>query len=293
LIAAARGSRLSRAQVGIVGEYLRRATGGALSLRLLAVKTRGDMVRDRPISEIGSRGVFSGEVNRAVLRGEADIGVHSLKDLPSRLPGELEIVMVPPRGPPGDSLVPRRGLPAVPPEHLPRGALVAAGSARRRNMIASSAGPVRFTYIRGNLDTRLHRLDEGRADYLVAAEAGLRRLGLQRERYVLPVDRYVPSPGQGIIAVVAPRGGEAHRILSGLTHKPTHLEMIAERAFLEAAGGGCGQPIGGLARWGEGVLVFYAAYYDEDRAYVVRLEGRDPERLGSRAAEVLRRESPL
>lgn len=292
-MAAARGSRLSRVQVGIVREYLERVAPGAFEIVLRTVRTRGDIVRDRPISEIGSRGVFAGEVNAAVLRGEADIAVHSLKDLPSRLPEGLRVVMVPPRGPPGDSLVPRRGLPAVPPDRLPQGSLVAAGSRRRRNMIALASPGARFTFIRGNLDTRLARLDEGRADYLVAAEAGLARLGVARPRTVLPPERYVPSPGQGIIAVVAPDDSSAARRLERLTHKPTHAEMTAERAFLEAVGGGCGQPIGGLARWRGGQLVFYAAYYGEDRAITVRLEGRDPERLGTRAAEVLRRESPL
>lgn len=291
LRAAARGSKLSRRQVEIFVDYAKSLLPG-LEVELVVVRTRGDIVRDRPISSVGGKGVFSKEVNNAVLRGDADIGVHSLKDLPSEIPEDLEIVMVPPRGPANDSLVPRRGLPALPPERLPAGSLVAAGSARRQGMLRHANPGLRFTFIRGNLDTRLARLDEGRADYLVVAEAGLARLGISRDRVVLPLERFVPSPGQGIIAVVARRGSEAARLLARITHVPTHREMLAERAFLREAGGGCGMPIGGVARSVDGEILFTAAYYG-DAPVIVRTRGRDPEQVGARAAEVLRSEAPL
>ena len=287
LVVAARGSRLSLEQVRIAMEWLSRRIPG-LSYSVLEVTTSGDVQRDKPIYLTGLRGAFEREVDKAVLDGRADVAVHSMKDLPSKLPSGLEIVAVPPRGSRREALVPRRGLEPLSPERLPRGSRVAAGSARRRAMILHANPGVEATWIRGNLDTRLRRLDEGRADYLVAAEAGLERLGVSRPWASLPVIPYTPPPGQGLIAVVAPSESSVARLLRGASEPSAWREAVAERVYLERLGGACGRPLGGVALDSGGELVFtVAAYHPEGRrALWARVRARDPGEAGEEAASI-------
>ncbi|MEB3851395.1 MAG: hydroxymethylbilane synthase [Desulfurococcales archaeon] len=287
---AARGSRLSLEQVRIAMEWVRRSVPG-LAYEVIRVTTRGDADRSKPIYLTGIRGAFEREVDQAVLSGDADVAVHSMKDLPSRLPNGLEIVTVPPRGSPYEALVPRGGAPTLNPEHLPPGARVAAGSARRRAMMLAANPSVELTWIRGNLDTRLRRLDEGRADYLVAAEAGLERLGVRRPwRRLAPVP-YTPAPGQGLIAVVAPSESSVARLLRGTRHPAAWAEAVAERVFLEGLGGACGRPVGALARLeGAGrVRVLVGVFHPEGRgALWGETRSRDPAEAGEAAASLAR-----
>lgn len=286
---AARPSRLSLRQVEIIMEYISSRMGG-VSYEVVKTQTRGDRERDKPLHEIGGKGLFEREVDKLVLEGRADASIHSLKDLPSQLPNGLTVVAVSPRGPREDSLIPRRGRPAVAPEKLPSGTVVAAGSPRRKYELLHVNPRVETTWIRGNIDTRLRRLDEGRADYLITAEAGLVRLGIGRERVVLPVKPFTPAPGQGIIALVAPSESSIARLLSKATHKPTHMEMLAERAFLEALQAGCAKPVGGVSFYKDGRLRFIAASFSGDgRAEWITVEGRDPLEVGARAAEEVKR----
>ena len=285
---AARPSRLSLIQVEIAMAYIRRRLG-QVEYELVPVESLGDRVRDRPLHELGATGVFESNVDGLVLEGRADVAVHSLKDLPSRLPNGLAIASVPPRGPPEDSLVPARGKPPRAPEELPPGTRVAAGSPRRRLMILHANPRVEATWIRGNLDTRLRRLDEGRADYLVAAEAGLERLGVERPRVRLPVVPYTPAPGQGTVAVVAPLESSIYRLLSQARDPRAWRETMAERAFLEELRAGCSKPLGALARAIDGTVRVTAALYSHDhRAAWVTVDHRDPMEAGARAAEAIR-----
>jgi hydroxymethylbilane synthase len=286
---AARPSKLSLEQVRIAFEWLRRHIP-SLSYRIVPVTTRGDMDRSKPIYLTGLRGAFEKEVDKAVLDGIADVAVHSMKDLPSKLPNGLEIVAVPPRGSPYEALVPRRGLPLLPPELLPPGYRVAAGSARRKAMIRHANPRVNIGWVRGNLDTRLRKLDSGVVDYLVAAEAGLERLGVARRWLRLEPVPYTPAPGQGLIAIVAPSDSSIARMLGEATHPAAHAEALAERVFLERLGGACGRPVGALARLVEGeVAVTVGVYSEEGRgAAWASVRSRDPLEAGERAAEAAR-----
>ena len=284
---AARPSRLSVRQVEIVMEFLSRRLA-SLSYELVPVTTHGDRVRDKPLHLVGGKGLFEGEVDKAVLEGRADVAVHSMKDLPSRLPEGLSIVAVAPRGPVEDSLVPRMGLPPLRPSQLPDGTLVAAGSPRRQHAILLEAPGARLTWIRGNIDTRLRKLDAGAADYLLTAEAGLVRLGIERPRRRLPVVPYTPAPGQGIIAVVAPVDTSIARLLASASHRATEVEARAERSFLEALGGGCSKPVGALAQARNGVVEVLVAVYGREGASWYRVRHRDPEEAGVLAAEAAR-----
>ena len=285
---AARGSRLSRIQTREAMEWLQQRAGGFEWVHVV-VKTSGDRFQDRPIHELGVEGAFTREVDRAVLEGRADVAVHSMKDLPSRLHPELEIIAVPPRMDPRDSLVPRPGLHGEPRP----GMVVGTGSARRRSLLLHYYPGVEVKGLRGNLDTRLRRLEEGVYDFIVAAEAGLSRIGYTGPRTVLPLDKWPPAPGQGLLAVVARRGSRAWSLLRGIVDERAAAEMRAERAFLQAARLGCKAPVGAVAVARGGSVWMKAVALDEAGRVVASVEDEAPlggeEELGSRIGLVVRR----
>ncbi|MGC9210313.1 MAG: hydroxymethylbilane synthase [Acidilobus sp.] len=290
---ATRGSRLSLIQVSIAMEYLSRALGEAIEYELLIVKTKGDEVQDRPISQIGVKGVFEREVDRAVIDNRADVAVHSLKDLPSELAGGLEIVALPPRDPPNDSLVIGKA-PVNSLEEIPPGSTVGTSSVRRSAFLLSRNPSVRVTLLRGNVDTRVRKVQGGEVDYAILAEAGLKRLGLQVPRVVMPLEYFPPEPGQGLIAVVAPSDGPIAKRLAKATDPQASLMARAERSFVSELRVGCGAPVGGVSQLGPGEsMVFIAgtARADGSSMAIIRVRGdrSRPEELGRRAAEELRR----
>ena len=285
---ATRGSRLSLIQVEIAMEYARKAIPN-LEYETVIVKTRGDVVRDRPLYAIGGKGLFEKEVDRAVLEGRADVAVHSLKDMPSDIHPDLEIVLVPPRGPVNDVLVFRDGARVAGPEALPEGFRVGTSSLRRRAMLLYANPGLRVEPIRGNVDTRLRKLMEGGYDAIVLAEAGIERIGASVSYYRLPIPPFVPAPGQGVIAVTAIRDSKAARMLRGLSDKWTLAMVEAEREFLRHAGAGCHSAVGGVAlRRGNG-LEFVAAVYslDGSQAHFIRVKGwpEEARKLGRLAGE--------
>ena len=288
---ATRGSRLSLIQVKIAMDYLSQRLGERVDYELVIVRTKGDEVQDRPISQIGVKGVFEREVDRAVLDNEADVAVHSLKDLPSELSGGLEVVALPPRDPPNDSLVYGR-TPVRSIEEIPKGSSVGTSSVRRAAFVLSRNPDVEIRLVRGNVDTRVRKLMEGQVDYEVLAEAGLRRLGIDVGRVVLPLDYFPPEPGQGLIAVVAPVDSSIAAKLSRASDPAAMTMAKAERSFVSALRAGCGSPVGGVSQVIGERLVFIAgvARQDGSSMTVVRLRGEAsrPEELGARAAEVIR-----
>ncbi len=288
---ATRGSRLSLVQVDIVLRELRKHIPG-LEFEPVIVRTRGDVVQDKPLHMIGGKGLFEKEVNLAVLRGEADIAVHSAKDIPSAMDPRLEIVYVPPRGTPNDALVARPGRPLDGVESLPPGSVVGTSSVRRRALLLHYNPRLRVETLRGNVDTRVRKLLSGLYDYAVMAAVGLERLGLSVPYRLLPLDKFPPAPGQGIIAVVAPRDSGVARALSRYSHQLTMRMLEAERSFLEHANAGCHVPLGGVSQpVGTGQLAFIAVLLSPDggRAVWVRMKD-DVERareLGRRVGELV------
>ncbi|MEM5873949.1 MAG: hydroxymethylbilane synthase, partial [Acidilobaceae archaeon] len=198
---ATRGSKLSIAQTLLALESIK-TVYPELEFEIVTIKTKGDILRDKPLYEIAEVGIFEKEVNQAVLRGEADIAVHSLKDLPSRFSDEMEVVYAPPRDSPHDALVSRR-VGVKSPEELPEGAIVGTSSLRRIAQLRFFNDKLRIENIRGNLDTRLKKLESGAYDAIVVAEAGLLRLKVDVPYIRLPLVPFTPAPGQGIVAVVA------------------------------------------------------------------------------------------
>lgn len=239
-----RASLLARWQAEWVAARLREL-GAEIELVLLS--TRGDREQIEPIGQLGGQGLFTKEIQAALLDGRADVAVHSLKDLPTEPVPELALAAVPPRGPNGDALVSAK-YPGV--LELPNGAMVGTGSARRRAQLLHARPDLRMAEVRGNVDTRLRKLDAGEFDALVLAEAGLVRLGLgERIRQVLPKELMLPAVGQGALGIECRADDTATLAwLAQLDDAPTRAAVVAERAMLAALRGGCLAPVGAWGR---------------------------------------------
>ena len=221
-----------------------------IDIRIEIIKTTGDVKTD-PLSVIGGKGVFTKELEDALLDGRIDLAVHSLKDLPTILPDGLGISAICKRDDPRDALVVRDELKARAGSilNLPEQAVVGTSSQRRVAQLKSLRGYVVVRDVRGNVDTRIRKLDEGQYDVLILASAGLRRLELEdRIAASIPTDEMVPAVGQGAIAIETRADDEfTIRTTSDLDNRQTRLACLAERAFLRSLGGGCQFPIAGHA----------------------------------------------
>ena len=272
---ATRGSAQATAQSTVVAESLMAAHPG-LRVDLVLVETLGDQRTDIPLHQMGGQGVFVKEVQRAVLSGDADIAVHSAKDLPSVTADGLALAALCERRDARDALV-GASLAA-----LPLGATVATGSVRRRAQLQAVRPDLSFVELRGNIATRLSKLPEGGA--LVMAVAALQILGLtDRIAEALPVEEFVPSPGQGCVAIEC-RSDDASTIglLAAVDHAPTRARVAAERAFLAELGTGCSLPV--AAHVVDGVLHAFLAGDDGAVAREVLELGGDTAGWNQRAA---------
>jgi hydroxymethylbilane synthase len=245
-----RASLLARWQADWVAARLREL-GAEVEIVLLS--TRGDREQGAPIGELGGQGLFTKEIQAALLDGRADVAVHSLKDLPTDAVPELVLAAVPERGPNGDVLVSGKYADVG---DLPAGAIVGTGSARRRAQLLHARPDLQLAEVRGNVDTRLRKLDAGEFDALVLAEAGLVRLGLaDRIRQVLPKELMLPAVGQGALGIECRADDDATREwLSKLDDANTRASVTAERAMLAALRGGCLAPVGAWGRVDAGQL---------------------------------------
>jgi hydroxymethylbilane synthase len=237
-----RRSALALAQTELVLAMLRAAAPEA-TFEAVPLSTEGDERRDVSLRELGGTGAFVKRIERALLRREIDLAVHSLKDVPTQLEPGLLLAAIPERGDPRDALV----LPAGEAE-LKQGARVGTGSARRARQLLQMRPDLRLEDVRGNVDTRLRKLDEGEFDALVLAAAGLQRLGrADRITRLLEPDELTPMIGQGALAIEARADdGEAVALAARIDHRPTRLAVEVERAFLARLGGGCRLPVGAL-----------------------------------------------
>jgi hydroxymethylbilane synthase len=250
-----RGSQLALWQANAVAAKI--AAAGGPMCRIVVIKTSGDRLQEAPLSEVGGKRLFVKEIEDALLRGDVDLAVHSSKDMPAALPEGLTIAAVLPREDPLDAIVlpVNANSPAITSVDDLVGVLgqtpsIGTGSVRRISQLTRLFPGARFTPIRGNLDTRLRKLDEGQHDALVLAAAGLRRLGFgSRISFALPPDACVPAPGQGIVAVEIRDGDtRVQTAVAGIDDASAGAALIAERALVSALGGGCQTPIGALAR---------------------------------------------
>jgi hydroxymethylbilane synthase len=241
----ARGSKLSRVQA----EFVRAAIAARLgedAAEVIVITTSGDRIQDRTLTEIGGKGLFTKEIEEALLDGRIDCAVHSLKDMPTESPAGLVIAAVPAREDPRDAFVSQRFASL---EALPPGAVLGTASLRRQAQALRARPDLKLIAVRGNVDTRLAKLDRGEADGLVLAAAGLLRLGLgERARTFLDPVAAPPAPGQGAIAIQTREDDRYQLWLEDLRHRPSLLAVTAERAALAALDGSCRTAIGAFAR---------------------------------------------
>lgn len=242
---ATRRSALALVQSNWVAAQLERIKPG-VTVELVEVVTTGDRIQDRSLAAIGGKGLFVSEVEDVLLRGEAEIAVHSLKDVPAELAPGLMLGAIPEREDPSDVLVTAEG-DAL--DDLEAGARIGTNSLRRSLQLRRQRNDCEYAMLRGNVDTRLRKLADGEYRAIVLAAAGLRRLGLyDRPLWPIPVEISVPSVGQGALAVEVRENDAATReILAQLDHAPSRACVEAERSFLAKLGGDCHTPIGGHA----------------------------------------------
>ncbi len=233
------------------------------AVELVLIETHGDRDQASALSAMGGFGVFTKAIQNALLDRRADVAVHSLKDLPTLPTDGLELTAVPPRGPTGDAFVSRKHRQF---DDLPRGATVGTSSLRRRAQLLNRRPDLSLIELRGNVDTRLRKLDEQTLDAIILAEAGLVRLGLaDRVTEVLDPDWMLPAVGQGAIGLECRSDDAASRHLAeGLNDPNTWARVTAERAMLAALGGGCLVPIGATSRMEDGVLTVRGAVLSQD-----------------------------
>lgn len=263
-------------------------------VELLGMTTRGDQILDRSLSKVGGKGLFVKELEGALEDGSADIAVHSLKDVPMELPAGFVLACVLEREDPRDAFVSPQYASL---DALPQGAVVGTSSLRRTVLLQALRPDLDIQPLRGNLDTRLRKLDEGQFAAIVLAAAGLKRLGLaERIRDVFAPERMLPAAGQGALGIeVRADRSDLLDALAPLAHQPTWLATAAERAVSRAMGGSCSMPLAAHALWADGGLQLRAAWGDQDsQGAIVRAEVAGPvdslaaaEALGLQVAEAL------
>ncbi len=248
LVIGTRGSKLALWQANHIAAELKQAHPG-LEVSLRIIKTKGDKILDVPLAKVGGKGLFVKEIEEALLREEVDLAVHSIKDVPWELAGGLFLSTIPEREDPRDALVTPADGGSSSLDDLAKGALVGTSSLRRRCQLQSLRPDLRVEDLRGNVDTRLAKLDRGDYDAILLACAGLRRLGLgERISQALSPDRFVPAVGQGSLGIeVRQDDDEVRQFLAPLHHEDTATRVSAERAFLGRLGGGCQVPLGAHA----------------------------------------------
>lgn len=257
-------------------------------MQLKIIQTHGDRVRDRALSQVGDKGLFVKEIENALLDGQIDLAVHSLKDMPTGQPEGLALGAILERADPRDALVVHGGTGDL--ATLPRGARVGTSSLRRSAQLLAARPDLLIRDLRGNIDTRLRKLREGQYDAIVLAAAGLIRLDRAGDiSQILSTDLMLPAVGQGALCIEIRTGDETtHTLLASIDHPPTRQATLAERAFLHHLEGGCQVPIGAYAEVNDRQLYLQGLVASLDGARIVRDEIRGPtagaDRLGRELA---------
>jgi len=286
-----RGSPLALAQANELGERLRQVHGlPAHVVEIVVIRTTGDRITDRSLAEAGGKGLFTKELDEALIDRRVDIAVHSAKDLPSLLPPGIVIVGYLPRADARDALVaPRHGSL----DKLPIGARIGTASVRREAQLKRLRPDIQVQLLRGNVDTRLRKIAAGECDATLLALAGLQRLGLEAKAdQILDPAIFIPAVGQGAIALVTRLGdGPVGAALAPVADVPTGISLAAERAFLAGLDGSCRTPIAGYAKVEGDMLRFNGIALRRDGTDAVEVARlgpvRDAARLGADAAQEL------
>lgn len=286
VVIGSRESKLAVIQSEIVADYIRE-NHGEIEVELLTMKTTGDKILDKTLDKIGGKGLFVKELDKALLDGRSDLSVHSLKDMPMEVSKMLPIVACSKREDPRDVLVLPKGV-----EEIDFSKPLGTSSLRRTLQLKKLYPQAEFKSIRGNVISRLRKLDEGEYSAIILAAAGLKRLGLESRisRYFEP-EEVIPAAGQGILAVQG-REGEDYRYLAGLHQEDVMFVAKGERAFVKELNGGCSSPVAAYGKIENDMLTLLGLYYEEgETAYSTgSIQGRkeEAENLGTELAKRLR-----
>jgi hydroxymethylbilane synthase len=287
-----RGSALAQAQAREVRDRLMAAHGLPEDrFAIEAMSTSGDRIQDRTLADIGGKGLFTKEIEEALLDGRIDFAVHSSKDMPTVLPDGLALVAFMEREDPRDAFI-GRASPTL--AGLPQGAVVGTASLRRQALVRRARPDLKVVPFRGNVQTRLKKLGEGQADATLLAYAGLKRMGLQSViTELLPLESFPPAPGQGAICVEARSDNDAVlKLLEPANHRPTMQALRCERAFLATLDGSCRTPIAGYARIAGDQLRFSGLVIlpDGNECHAIEEQGpaAEAEEIGRRAGTKIR-----
>lgn len=281
-----RESLLAVRQTELVLAEMRKADP-KIETRLITMKTTGDRILNQALDKIGGKGLFVKELDKALMEGTIDLSVHSLKDMPMELPEELPILACPPAEDRRDVLILRAGLTA-----LPDNPVIGTGSRRRQLQAALLYPEAEFRGVRGNIHTRLKKLDDGEYDALILAAAGILRMGLgERISRFFSVEEMIPAAGQGILAVQG-RREDCWPFLESVHSRETYLTALAERSFVRTLNGGCSSPVAACADIKNGRLLLRGLYFDEEtgrmEAKIAEGEPEQAEEIGRRLAVRLR-----
>jgi hydroxymethylbilane synthase len=287
-----RGSPLALTQARAVRDCLAAAHGlDPEHISIEAIRTTGDMIQDRPLAEAGGKGLFTKEIEEALLAGRIDLAVHSAKDVPTFLPPGLMLTAYLPREDARDVLISSK---AKTLHELPAGATVGTASPRRQAIVKRTRTDLRVVSLRGNVETRLHKLREGQADATILALAGLKRLELTDAiATIMSADEFLPAVGQGAIVVETREDdGRTRDLLARINHPDTATALTCERAFLAVLDGSCRAPIAGHATLAGDVLTFRGMIFKPDgsQSFETSRSGnqRDAARLGTEAGQELK-----
>ncbi len=282
IVIGSRGSQLALWQARHIQACLKELGAEA---RIEIIKTSGDRIQDVPLSKVGGKGLFTKEIEEALLDGSIDLAVHSMKDVPTELPAGLILSAIPEREEPRDALIGARV------SELRAGMKIGTSSLRRSSQLLALGRGLSIEMLRGNVDTRLRKLDEGQYGAIVLAAAGLRRLGwAERITELIPQDVMCPAVGQGALAIeTRDDGGLAQELARKLDHVATRAAVTAERALLLVLGGGCQVPVGAHATVTADGVRLVAIVARPDGAEIVRgeLAGRDPKHVGETLGRTL------
>lgn len=288
-----RGSPLALAQAHLTRDLLCAAHGWAKAqVGIKIIQTSGDMIQDRPLSEVGGKGLFTKEIETALLAKEIDIAVHSGKDMATTLPEGLTIFAALPREDMRDVFLSRENLPL---SQTQQSAVIGTASLRRSAQVQLLRPDLTTINFRGNVQTRLRKLQEGQVAGTLLALAGLKRLGLDRQLNfeILPMQDFLPAVAQGIIVIEGrEEDAQTHAWLAPLHCEKTHKALVTERAFLRQLDGSCRTPLAGFAQLIGETLHFKGEAYFNHTRFAVQFQGEDAESLGLKAGQALRAALP-
>ncbi|MDO9585586.1 MAG: hydroxymethylbilane synthase [Syntrophales bacterium] len=282
-----RGSGLALTQTNWVADRMRKRFP-ELTVEIVVIKTKGDIMQDVSLVKIGGKGVFVKEIEEALLSGSIDLAVHSMKDVPVEIPDGLDIAVTPEREDPRDVLISKENRKI---EEMPKGARIGTGSLRRGFQLQNLLPDIKIVPLRGNLDTRIRKIETDKLAGVIVAASGLKRMGWsERISQYLPVELMLPAVGQGVLGLeLRSDDAETREIVSFLNHETTWMEVGAERAFLKRLGGGCQLPIAAYGKRRGNQLLLRGLVGGMDGRVMIRDEVAGPleagEALGKTLAE--------